>query len=80
MVGFVPLGLVSSLSQSSSDGGFAGGDGVVIVVAKVERWLWPVMVVVVDVVDGRGGCGWCCRCFFGVWDILFYGRRYIILL
>ena len=66
MVGFVPLGLVSSLSQSSSDGGFAGGDGVVIVVAKVERWLWPVMVVVVDVVDGRGGCGWCCRCFFGL--------------
>ena len=78
MVGFVPLGLVSSLSQSSSDGGFAGGDGVVIVVAKVERWLWPVMVVVVDVVDGRGGCGWCCRCFFGLWDILFYCRGYII--
>ena len=78
MVGFVPLGLVPSLSQSSSDGGFAGGDGVVIVVAKVERWLWPVMVMVVDVVDGRGGCGWCCRCFFGLWDILFYCRGYII--
>ena len=59
MVGFVPLGLVSSLSlsQSSSDGGFAGGDGVVIVVAKVERWLWPVVVVAVAMVDGRGGCG-----------------------
>ena len=78
MVGFVPLGLVSSLSQSSSDGGFVGGDGVVIVVAKVERWLWPVVVVVVAMVDGRGGCGWCCRCFFGLWDILFYCRGYII--
>ena len=91
-MGFVPLGLVSSLSQSSSDGGFAGGDGVVIViakverwlwpvvvvVAKVERWLWPVVVVVVAMVDGRGGCGWCCRCFFGLWDILFYCRGYII--
>ena len=53
----MPLGLVSSLSQSSSDGGFAGGDGVVIVVAKVERWLWPVVVVVVAMVDGRDGCG-----------------------
>ena len=53
----MPLGLVSSLSQSSSDGGFAGGDGVVIVVAKVERWLWPVVVVAVAMVDGRGGCG-----------------------
>ena len=75
----MPLGLVSSLSQSSSDGGFAGGDGVVIVVAKVERWLWlVVVVVVVAMVDGRGGCGWCCRCFFGLWDILFYCRGYII--
>ena len=27
MVGFVPLGLVSSLSQSSLDGGFDGGLG-----------------------------------------------------
>ena len=31
-------------------------------VAKVEWWLWPVVVVVV-VADGRGGCGWCCGCF-----------------
>ena len=74
----MPLGLVSSLSQSSSDGGFAGGDGVVIVVAKVEWWLWPAVVVDVAMVDGRGGCGWCCRCFFGLWDILFYCRGYII--
>ena len=40
-------------------------------VAKVEWWLWPVVVVVVGVVvgvgvgvaDGRGG--WCYVCFFG---------------
>ena len=25
------------------------------------------MVVVVGVVDGRGGYGWCCGCFFGKW-------------
>ena len=30
-----------------------------IVVAKVERWLWPV-VVVVGVVDGRDVCGFFC--------------------
>ena len=86
MVGFMPLSLVSFLSQSSSDGGFVGGYGVVIVVVvlflflfffflcyvvatKVEWWLWPVVVVVVmgevvGVVDGRGGYGWCCGCFF----------------
>ena len=58
-------------------------------VAKVEWWLWPVVmvVVVVGVADGRGGCGWCCGCFldsriyyFIVEDILFYGDVYIILL
>ena len=45
------------------------------------------MVVVVAMVDGRGGCGWCCGCFLGsgiyyfiVGDILFYYRGYIILL
>ena len=37
------------------------------------------VVVVVAVANGRGGCGWCCRCFLGsriyyfiVRDILFY--------
>ena len=62
-------------------------------VAKVEWWLGPVVVVVVGVVvvvavaDGRGGCGWCCGCFldsgiyyFIVDDILFYCDVYIILL
>ena len=66
-------------------------------VDKIEWWLWPVVVVVVVVVvgvvvvvtmaDGRGGCGWCCRCFLGskiyyfiVEDILFYCGVYIILL
>ena len=64
-------------------------------VAKVEWWLWPVVVVVVvvgvvvvvAVADGRGGCGWCCGCFldsgiyyFIVDDILFYCDIYIILL
>ena len=24
-----------------------------------------VVVLVVVVADGRGGCGWCCGCFFG---------------
>ena len=45
------------------------------------------MVVVVAVVDGRGGCGWCCGCFFGrgiyyfiVVVIIFYCDIYIILL
>ena len=45
------------------------------------------VVVVVGVVDGRGDCGWCCRCFldseiyyFIVEDILFYCDVYIILL
>ena len=23
------------------------------------------MVMVVVVIDGRGGCSWCCRCFLG---------------
>ena len=62
-------------------------------VAKVEWWLWPMVVVVVvvgvvvAVADGRGGCGWCCGCFLGsgiyyfiVGDILFYCDVYIILL
>ena len=57
-------------------------------VAKIEWWLWPMVVVVgVVVVDGRGGCGWCCECFLGseiyyfiVEDILFYCDVYIILL
>ena len=38
-----------------------------------------VVGVVVVVADGRGGCGWCCECFFDsmiyyfiVADILFY--------
>ena len=32
-------------------------------VAEVEWWLWLVVVVVMAVADGRGGCGWCCGCF-----------------
>ena len=46
-----------------------------------------VVVVVVGVADGRGGCGWCCGCFldsgiyyFIIEDILFYCNVYIILL
>ena len=42
-------------------------------VAKVEWWLWPVVVVVavgVVVADGRDGCGWCCRCFLIVGYII----------
>ena len=46
-----------------------------------------VVVVVVAVANGRGGCGWCCGCFWGsgiyyfiVGDILFYCDTYIILL
>ena len=46
-----------------------------------------VVGVVVDVADGRGGCGWCCGCFLGsgiyyfiVLVILFYCDVYIILL
>ena len=40
-----------------------------------------VLVVVATVVDGRGGCDWCCGCFFfGSGDILFYCSDYIILL
>ena len=46
-----------------------------------------VVAVVVAVADGRGSCGWCCRCFLGseifyfiVDDILFYCDVYIILL
>ena len=49
-------------------------------VAKVEWWLWSVVVVVVvAVADGRGVCGWCSTCFLGsgiyyfiIEDILFY--------
>ena len=42
-------------------------------VAKVEWWLWPVVVVValaVAVADGRGDCGWCCGCFLVVGYII----------
>ena len=46
-----------------------------------------VVGVVVAVVDGRGGYGWCCGCFLGsviyyfiVVIILFYYNVYIILL
>ena len=46
-----------------------------------------VMGVIVAVADGRGRCGWCCRCFldsgiyyFIVVVILFYCDIYIILL
>ena len=57
-------------------------------VAKVEWWLWSVVVVVVvAVADGRGVCGWCSTCFLGsgiyyfiIEDILFYCDIYIILL
>ena len=45
------------------------------------------VAVVVAVVDGRGGCGWCCGYFLGsginyfaVVVILFYCDVYIILL
>ena len=45
------------------------------------------VVVVIGVADGRGGCGWCCGFFLGsriyyfiIVDILFYYSRYIILL
>ena len=46
-----------------------------------------VVVVIVSVVDGRGGCGRCCVCFLGsgiyyfiVVVILFYCDVHIILL
>ena len=46
-----------------------------------------VVVVVMGVADGRGGCGWCCEFFLGsriyyfiIVDILFYRDIYIILL
>ena len=29
-----------------------------------------VVVVVLAVTDGRGGCGWCCRCFLVVGYII----------
>ena len=52
-------------------------------VAKVEWWLWP--VVVVAMADGRGD--WCCLCIFfsGIYYfivvvILFYCDVYITLL
>ena len=51
-------------------------------VAKVEWWLWPV-VVVVGVADGRGACGFFVDSvifYFIVRDILFYCDVYIILL
>ena len=53
-----------------------------VVVAKVERWLWPV-VVVVGVADGRGVCGSFVGSviyYFIVRNILFYCNVYIILL
>ena len=53
-----------------------------VVVAKVERWLWPV-VVVVGVADGRGVCGFFVGCviyYFIVRDLLFYCDVNIILL
>ena len=53
-----------------------------VVVAKVERWLWPV-VVVVGVADGRGVCGSFVGSviyYFIVRNILFYCDVYIILL
>ena len=40
MVGFVPLGLVSSLSRSSSDGGFDGGLGLCSFWWVVVLWQW----------------------------------------
>ena len=46
-----------------------------------------VVVMVVAVTDGRGGCSWCYGCFLGsriyyfiVVDVLFYCDVYIILL
>ena len=51
-------------------------------VAKVEWWLWPV-VVVVGVADDRGVCGFFVGSviyYFIVRDILFYYDVYIILL
>ena len=48
---------------------------------------WVCVVVAMAVVDGRGGCGWCCGFFLGsgiyyfiVVVILFYCDVYIILL
>ena len=38
-------------------------------VAKVEWLLWLVVVVVV-VANGRGGCGWSCGCFLIVGYII----------
>ena len=51
-------------------------------VAKVERWLWPV-VVVVGVADGSGVCGFFVGSviyYFIVRDLLFYCDVNIILL
>ena len=31
----------------------------------VDWWPMVVVVVVVVVANGRGGCDWCCGCFFG---------------
>ena len=53
-----------------------------VVFAKVEWWLWPV-VVVVGVANGRGVCGFfvsSVKYYFIVKDILFYCDVYIILL
>ena len=53
-----------------------------VVIAKVEWWLWPV-VVVVGVTDGKGVCGFFVDSviyYFIVRDILFYCDIYIILL
>ena len=83
------------------DGFYFYFDEWVLILLMVDEWWlgfsgwWMVVAVVVVVVvgvvvavgDGRGGCGWCCRCFLGrgiyyfiVGDILFYCDIYIILL
>ena len=52
-------------------------------VAKVEWWLWLVVMVVVGVANGRGVCGFFVGSviyYFIVRDILFYCDVYIILL
>ena len=57
--------------------------GLVVVVVMVVVAVVVVVgvgVVAVAMADGRGGCGWCCECFFGYWDILFYYSGYNILL
>ena len=57
MVGFVPLSLVSFLSQSSLDGGFVGGYGVVIVVVVLFLFLFFFFYVMLWPPKWSGGCG-----------------------